>query len=90
MSCKELEFRGIPLSHLGMYFEELGAKKITNSFPYLYTAPTWSAVLLNEEHIKIASNFFVNSVQVRFEAENEEIMENAIKRYRSKTTRVGG
>lgn len=90
MASKELEFRGINLSHLGMYFEDLGAEKVSQAFPYLYKTSTWKAEILSEEIITITSSFRVNSVKIRFAADHEEILKQLIKNYRKKTTRVGG
>ncbi|MFL6560527.1 MAG: hypothetical protein ACJ8MO_30995 [Bacillus sp. (in: firmicutes)] len=36
MEVRDLEFRGINREHLGMYFQELGAKQMTDTFPYIY------------------------------------------------------
>jgi hypothetical protein len=87
---KELEFRGINLSHLGMYFEDLGAEKVSDSFPLLFETSTWKAEILSEDTITITSSFQVNSVKIRFSADDEETVEQLIKNYRKKTTRVGG
>jgi hypothetical protein len=90
MANKVLEFRGINLSHLGMYFEDLGAEKVSDSSPYLFETLTWKAEILSEEIITITSSFHVNAVKIRFIADNEETLEQVIKNYRKKTTRVGG
>ncbi|WP_423801476.1 hypothetical protein [Neobacillus sp. SAB-20_R2A] len=90
MLVKELEFRGIRKEHLGMYFEELGAEKVTDSFPYTYSAEYWSGQILSEEIITITSTFKVNAVFVRFCAESESALEELIKKYRYKTSRAGG
>ena len=90
MVSKQLEFRGISLSHLGMYFEELGAEKVTDTFPYLFKAINWRAEIQSEDVITITSNFKVNRIMILFTAESEEILAQVIKNYRYKTTRVGG
>jgi hypothetical protein len=90
MIYKDLEFRGIRVDHLGMYFEELGAKQITTKFPYLYKAANWSGEILAEEELAFTASFKVNCVNIRFRAANEEILTEIIKNYRYKTTRVGG
>jgi hypothetical protein len=90
MISRELEFRGIPLSHLGMYFEELGAKKQSNKFPYTYQAKHWRGELLKEEELIFTKVFKVNSVHIRFQARTEEELDDLIKKYRYKTTRIGG
>lgn len=90
MTEKDLEFRGINREHLGMYFEELGAKRVTDSFPLIYAAKNWSGMILSEAEIVFTPTFRVNSVQVRFSASGEEALQELIKLYRYKTTRIGG
>jgi hypothetical protein len=38
MVIRDLEFCGIRIEHLGMYFEELGAIRRIDMFPYVYEA----------------------------------------------------
>jgi hypothetical protein len=90
MASKELEFRGIKMSHLGTYFEELGAEKKSDSFPFLFKSLSWKAEIISEEIITITSSFHVNAIMIRFTADNDEILEQLIRNYRQKTTRVGG
>lgn len=90
MAVKELEFRGIPLEHLGMYFQELDGEQITDSFPYIYEGDGWSAHILSEEEMTFTAVFKVNAVHIQFIADNEELLEEIIKRYRYKTFRAGG
>ncbi len=90
MPIQELEFRGINRKHLGMYFEELGGEQITDTFPFIYKAEDWSGEILNEAEISFTAVFKVNTVQIRFKAENEEILNELIRNYRLKTTRIGG
>jgi hypothetical protein len=90
MLFRELEFRGINRKHLGMYFEELGGERITDSFPFVFKAEGWSGEILKEEEISITSAFKVNAVKIRFMAESEPALEELIKNYRYKTTRIGG
>ncbi|MCL6573318.1 MAG: hypothetical protein K6T88_16815 [Bacillus sp. (in: Bacteria)] len=90
MKSRDLEFRGINREHLGMYFEELGAKQLTNTFPYLYEAEGWSGQILSEEKIAFTAVFIVNAVHVRFSAENDNLLKELLKNYRYKTTRIGG
>ncbi|WP_409272035.1 hypothetical protein V1499_20160 [Neobacillus sp. SCS-31] len=86
-----LEFRGINLLHLGLYFEELGGVWTGESdMPKKYRGGSWSGEILSEKEIAFTPNFKVNSVMVRFRAETEEELAALIKRYRYKTTRVGG
>jgi hypothetical protein len=90
MVAKDLEFRGINLNTLGMYFEELGGKQITDTFPYVYAGDGWSGQLLTEEVITFTHSFKVNSVWVRFSAADHNALNELIKNYRYKTTRIGG
>lgn len=90
MHIKELEFRGIPLLHLGMYLEELGGVRSNVSFPICYSGDKWIAEILSEEEIAFTAVFKVNAVHIRFKAENNEILEELIKKYRKKTFRAGG
>ncbi|AZU61217.1 hypothetical protein [Neobacillus mesonae] len=90
MTKIELEFRGISKEYLGMYFEELGAKRITDTFPYIYEGEGWSGQLISEKEIVITSAFKVNAIQVRFFAADEAVLSELIKNYRFKTFRVGG
>jgi hypothetical protein len=90
MVTKDLEFRGINRKHLGMYFEELGARLVTDTFPYLYLAEGWSGAIVAEEEIVFTHVFKVNSVYIRFSAPSERELEELIKNYRYKTTRIGG
>lgn len=90
MFVRDLEFRGINRKHLEMYFEELGGKKLTDTFPFLFKAESWSGQILKEVEISFTTSFKVNSIQVRFSAEDENILEELIKNYRYKTTRIGG
>jgi hypothetical protein len=87
MVQKTLEFRGINIKHLEMYIEELGGVKISKNE---FTNDLWSVKILSEDHIKLTSIIEVNSVNVLFSAVNETELENLIKKYRYKTTRVGG
>jgi hypothetical protein len=90
MVHKVLEFRGIRIEHLGMYFEELGAKRKTETLPYVFEAEGWSGELLAEEEIAFTASFKVNAVRIRFHAENDQLLNEIIKNYRYKTTRIGG
>ncbi|WP_335521420.1 hypothetical protein [Neobacillus drentensis] len=87
---RELEFRGISKEHLGMYFMELGAKQVTDSFPFVYEGEGWSGQILSEAEISFTVTFKVSAVQVRFRADKEKLLEDLIKKYRYKTTRIGG
>ncbi len=92
MESRELEFRGINLDHLGMYFEELGGRKMTETddLPQIYTGDGWSGQILREEDVTITRTFIVNAVHICFLAESAEILDELIKNYRFKTTRIGG
>jgi hypothetical protein len=88
--AEELEFRGINRKSLCLYFIELGGTQITESFPYIFNGKEWSGQILAENELSITSTFKVNSIKVRFMAENREILDELIKKYRYKTTRIGG
>lgn len=90
MLQQELEFRGISLKHLGMYFEELGGKQITDHFPYVYQSDDWYGEIVREEELLITSTFKVNSVHIVFNASNDITLKALIKNYRVKTRRIGG
>lgn len=90
MVIRDLEFRGINRDHLGMYFEELGAKPVTHSFPYTYEAEGWGGQIVSEEELTFTAIFKVNAVMVRFMAEDEDKLDLIIQKYRYKTTRIGG
>ncbi|WP_251032482.1 hypothetical protein [Mesobacillus foraminis] len=90
VASEQLEFRGISVGHLGMYFEELGGKQITEGFPIVYQGENWSGEILGEEEISFTSVFKVNAVVIRFTAEDGTDLDELIKRYRYKTTRIGG
>ena len=90
MVQQELEFRGINRVHLGMYFEELGGKLITNQFPYIYKSADWYGEIVGEEELSITSTFKVNSVHIRFYASDDLTLKELIKNYRVKTRRIGG
>lgn len=86
----ELEFRGIPQHHLEMYLEELGAERVTNSFPIIFEGTDWSAHILKEKEISFTAVFKVNSVSIHFRANEEDALNEVIKKFRSKTFRAGG
>lgn len=94
MISRDLEFRGINRTHLEMYFEELGGKRepSKSSFPIVFNGvdDNWEGHILSEEELSFTSVFTVNAVMIRFVAEDEVKLEELIKRYRYKTTRVGG
>jgi hypothetical protein len=90
MPEQELEFRGINRRHLGMYFEELGGKQITDEFPYIYESKEWVGEIVREEELSITSTFKVNSVHIRFYASDDMTLKELIKNYRVKTRRIGG
>lgn len=87
MVSKELEFRGIRREHLEEYFEELGAEKVTD---FTFKSENWSGQILSEEEITFTTVFKVNAVKIRFQASNTATLDNLIKNYRYKTTRIGG
>ena len=85
-----LEFRGINREHLGLYFEELGSTLTTECFPFVYVGKGWRAEIVSETEISFTKTFTVNAVHIRFAAESLNDLEMLIKKYRYKTTRVGG
>lgn len=90
MASIQLEFRGIRLEHLIEYFNELGGTQSNKLFPIHVQGNGWQCSILNDEEIKITSGFFVNSVQIIFRAESEEVLNSLLTNFRKKTTRVGG
>jgi hypothetical protein len=92
MVSRELEFRGINCTHLGIYFEELGGRLVSESesFPFIYEGEGWRGEVVSEEELSFTSVFKVNAVLVRFVAESDAELEELIKNYRFKTFRVGG
>ncbi|MFZ7945252.1 MULTISPECIES: hypothetical protein [Bacillaceae] len=90
MALIDLEFRGISKEHLGMYFIELGAIQVTDTFPYVFKADGWNGQILSEEEIEFTATFKVKAMKVRFQADRENVLEDVIKKYRFKTTRIGG
>lgn len=90
MHRQELEFRGINRNHLGMYFVELGGKQMTNEFPYVFKNDQWCGEIVSEEEISITSTFKVNAVRIQFKAADSSTLEQLIKNFRVKTTRIGG
>jgi hypothetical protein len=92
MISRELEFRGINRTHLGIYFEELGGRLVSQSesFPFIYEGDGWRGEVVSEEELSFTSVFKVNAVLVRFAAESDAELDELIKNYRFKTFRVGG
>jgi hypothetical protein len=90
MEEKVLEFRGIHIDHLKMYLEEIGGKRLSDSFPYQFQGDRWGASILKEQEISFTAAFKVNAVFIRFKAEDEKILEDVLKKYRLKTFRAGG
>jgi hypothetical protein len=90
---RELEIRGIPLTHLGQYMEELGGRLVKDSdnFPLVYEGDGWRGELLSQDELAFTSVFRVNAVKVKFSAAvSEEQLDRLIEKYRYKTFRVGG
>jgi hypothetical protein len=89
MESETLEFRGINSSHLKQYFIELGgypSKENDNRFIGI----GWCGEILSEGEVMFTSVFKVNTVVIRFTAENKDDLQSLLKKYRYKTTRVGG
>lgn len=89
VSC-ELEFRGINRAILGVYFEELDGRMVTDSFPFIYEGNGWRGEVLSEEEVAFTSVFRVNAVRIRFLANSVDELNRLIEKYRYKTLRVGG
>lgn len=90
METCQLEFRGIPRSHLELYFVELGGEKITDTLPIVFQGDDWWGKIVAEKEVVITSSFKVNAIIVEFTARTKEGLEALIKKYRFKTMRVGG
>jgi hypothetical protein len=90
MKEKMLEFRGIHIDQLKMYLEELGGRRLSDSFPYKYQGESWSACIQKEQEIVFTAAFKVNAVFIHFKAEDNKILEDVLKKYRLKTFRAGG
>lgn len=87
---KTLEFRGIPLSHLLSYFQELDGIMEFKQLPVPIQGPYWQSEVLSEEQVRITSTFQVNAVHICFRAKTVEQLEQIIAQYRKKTFRAGG
>lgn len=90
MVSRELEFRGINLNHLKLYFEELGGIPLTDQFPYIYRGESWRGEIGSEGELTFTPAFKVNVVKIRFTADSESELTEIIRKYRLKTTRIGG
>lgn len=64
MEIRDLEFRGIKIEHLGMYFEELGAKQVTDKFPYIYEAENWRDIYFRKRKFHLLQ--FLKLIQSKF------------------------
>nr|WP_239094023.1 hypothetical protein [Bacillus sp. B15-48] len=74
-----------------MYFIELGASRVGDKLLYMHDGENkWCGEILKEEEISFTPVFKVNTVMVRFSAKDEATLEELIKNYRYKTTRIGG
>lgn len=89
-ASETLEFRGMNRQQLGMYLEELGAVQSTDAFPFLYKSSDWSAEILKENIISLSSAFKVTSVLIQFAADDREILQQLLKKFRLKAFRIGG
>jgi hypothetical protein len=88
MVNRELEFRGINRDHLIMYIEELGGTLDLKG--EVYQGEQWQIEIIHEGEITFTPVFKVNTMGIRFSAENETILKELIKQFRLKTTRIGG
>lgn len=89
METIDLEFRGIPLTALESYFKELNGEQLTDDFPIFFDGGDWKGEIRSEEELQIASAFRVNAVHISFHAVDKSQLDEIIKKYRKKTTRVG-
>lgn len=89
MEMMEIEFRGIPVNQLQLYFEELDGERLSEDFPIVFEGRDWKGEISNEEEVNITSTLCVNAVHVTFTANEKKKLDELIKRYRKKTTRVG-
>lgn len=89
MQKMDLEFRGIPLTALESYFEELDGKQVTDDFPIIFDGGDWKGEIRSEEELQIASTYRVNAVHISFSAKEKSQLDELITKYRKKTTRVG-
>lgn len=85
-----LEIRGIPLSQICTYLNELGGLQQTVTFPILFTNEDWSGEILYEVEVQITSRFSVNAIHIHFTSADEPILEEIIRNFRKKTMRIGG
>lgn len=90
MVSRELEFRGININHLKLYFEELGGILLADQFPFVYRGEGWSGEIGSEGQLTFTPAFKVNVVKVRFTADSDGALQEIIRKYRLKTTRIGG
>lgn len=62
----------------------------SDGFPAVFVGDGWQGQILREEEISFTTVIKVNAVHVRFLAADEAGLDELIKKYRLKTTRVGG
>jgi hypothetical protein len=90
MAEQILELRGIPLSHLVTYLIECGGGPPDESMPVIIRGNRWQAEVLREETVPITSRFYVNAVFIRFRADDDQVLNRLLERFRIKVLRVGG
>ena len=78
------------MTQLELYLKELGGSRLTESTPFIFKGENWRATILSEEEISFTSVFKVNSIKIRFQANDEETLNELLKKYRKKTFRAGG
>lgn len=61
-----------------------------DGFPTVFVGDGWEGQILSEEEISFTTVIKVNAVRIRFLATDEAGLAELIKKYRFKTTRVGG
>jgi hypothetical protein len=62
----------------------------SDGFPTVFKGVDWEGQILSETEISFTTVIKVNAVHVRFSAKDEAGLAELIKKYRLKTTRVGG
>lgn len=90
MAHRELEFRGINREHLIMYMEELGGILEPGRKPVCFQGKQWQMEIIHEGEITFTPVFKVNTMVIRFTADSNTLLDELIKQFRFKTTRIGG
>lgn len=86
MAKKQLEIRGIRRHELSMYLLHLGAIKASDN---VYKGIGWSCKLGEEKSFQMFQSI-IPLVDVFFEADDFETLDDVIASFRKKTFRAGG